>query len=209
MPWFHVDDGFHSHPKALATSLSARGLWVTAGSWSSAHLTGGVVPDRVLASLGGSPELAAELVAAGLWKRVRSGYQFHEWNHNGNPSKEAVEKERKAAAERQRRHRSVISARQQNTPVDNTATGTQTQQNSTSEARASRRDTAVSNAVSSPALTRSSYRTSNAARSPADAARGQPQKPPWCGMCDRQTRLTGPDDKPHRCMTCHPLIERY
>ena len=79
MPWFPVDDSFYSHPKVLATSLAARGLWVTAGSWSSAHLTDGAVPDHVLASLGGTPELAAELVAAGMWKRTRRGYVFHDW----------------------------------------------------------------------------------------------------------------------------------
>lgn len=60
-------------------SLAARGLWVTAGSWSSAHLTDGAVPDHVLGLLGGTPELAAELVAAGLWRRTRRGYVFHDW----------------------------------------------------------------------------------------------------------------------------------
>ncbi len=81
MPWFPVDDSFHSHPKVLATSLAARGLWVTAGSWSNdhAHPTDGVISDHVLASLGGTPELAAELVAAGLWRRTRKGYVFHDW----------------------------------------------------------------------------------------------------------------------------------
>jgi hypothetical protein len=33
-------------------------------------------------------------------------------------------------------------------------------------------------------------------------------KPAWCGMCDRDTRLTGPADQPYRCPNCHPLIER-
>jgi hypothetical protein len=79
MPWFPVDDSFYSHPKVLATSLAARGLWATAGSWSSAHLQDGAVPDHVLGSLGGTPELAAELVAAGLWRRTRRGYVFHDW----------------------------------------------------------------------------------------------------------------------------------
>jgi hypothetical protein len=37
------------------------------------------VPVHVLASLGGTPELAAELVAAGLWRRTRQGYVFHDW----------------------------------------------------------------------------------------------------------------------------------
>lgn len=110
MPWFNVDDGFHSHPKALATSLAARGLWVTAGSWSSAHLTDGVVPDYVLASLGGSPELAAELVAAGLWSRMRGAHVFHDWTEWGNDPRDAVLRKRAQAAERQRRFRSSHAA---------------------------------------------------------------------------------------------------
>lgn len=189
MPWFHVDDGFHSHPKALATSLSARGLWVTAGSWSSAHLTGGVVPDRVLASFGGSPELAAELVAAGLWKRIRSGYQFHEWHDNGNPTKQEVVRMReiKAAAGRK----------------GGLASGkTRSKRQADAEARAS--------PVVEPQAF-SSYRAKDdgARASPRRAAPSSKPKPPWCGMCDRGTRLTGPADQPYRCPTCHPLIERY
>lgn len=104
MPWFPVDDSFHSHPKALATSLAARGLWVTAGSWSSAHLTDGVVPVHVLASLGGTPELAAELVAAGLWGRARQGYVFHDWLEWGSKrSAEEIRQLRKVRAENGRK----------------------------------------------------------------------------------------------------------
>jgi hypothetical protein len=106
VPWFRVDDGFHSHPKVLDTSLAARGLWVTAGSWSSAHLTDGVVPDRALALLGGSPELAAELVTAGLWRRTKGGYKFHDWLDK-NPSKQAVDNQRKTNADRQKRWRNA------------------------------------------------------------------------------------------------------
>jgi hypothetical protein len=81
VPWFPVDDGLYSHPKWLATSLAARGLWVTAGSWCSdpAHHSDGAIPGHVLASLGGTPELAGELVTAGLWRRTRKGYAFHDW----------------------------------------------------------------------------------------------------------------------------------
>jgi hypothetical protein len=101
VPWFRVDDGFASHPKTLATSLAARGLWVTAGSWSSAHLTDGVVPDHVLASLGGTPELADELVAAGLWRRVKAGWKFHDWHIRNPLKKEVLElRDKKAAAGR-------------------------------------------------------------------------------------------------------------
>lgn len=78
MTWFLVDDGLHAHPKALATSLAALGLWSVAGSWSSRHLTDGFLPDHAIPLLSrGASELADELVATGLWRRVRGGYQFH------------------------------------------------------------------------------------------------------------------------------------
>src|SRR5215469_8171050 len=118
MTWFRVDDGFHSHPKVLPTSLEARGLWVTAGSWASSHLTDGFVPLAAIASLGGSPTLADELVTAGLWKRRKcgkvTGYQFHDWTKK-NPTREAVENERAAAAERQRRRRQALTSRRDTT----------------------------------------------------------------------------------------------
>lgn len=99
MPWFPVDDGFHSHPKRLAISLAAVGLWTVAGSWSSAHPNDGVVPDAYLESLSpDAPMLAAELVAAGLWRRRRGGYQFHDWFDWG--SKRTAEEQRELRAKR-------------------------------------------------------------------------------------------------------------
>ena len=81
MTWFRVDDRFHSHPKALAAGPAALGLWVIAGSWSAANLTDGFVPDHVLPRLAdGAEELARTLVAAGLWRRCRGGYRFHDWS---------------------------------------------------------------------------------------------------------------------------------
>lgn len=105
MTWYKVDDSFHSHPKASATSLAALGLWVVAGSWSGNHLTDGFVPDHVAQLLSrGASELATELVARGLWKRTRGGYQFHDWNAY-QPTRESVARDREAAKERQRRKR--------------------------------------------------------------------------------------------------------
>jgi hypothetical protein len=90
---FTVDDRFHSHSKVVAISLAARGLWVSAGAWSSDHRKGGVVPDRVLATLGCTPELEAELLATGLWKRVRRGIRFHDWEQWNDTPERAAEKE--------------------------------------------------------------------------------------------------------------------
>lgn len=102
MTWFKVDDSFHSHPKVLAASPAALGLWVVAGSWSGANLSDGFIPDHVLPRLlPDSVPLAQQLVTAGLWKRARGGYRFHDWN-DFNPERSEVEEERKAARERMR-----------------------------------------------------------------------------------------------------------
>lgn len=98
MTWFKVDDSFHSHPKVLATEPAALGLWVVAGAWSSANLTGGFVPDRALPRLlPDGASLAQELAAAGLWKRSKGGYQFHDWTDYNPTAEEEREKRAKRA----------------------------------------------------------------------------------------------------------------
>lgn len=90
VPWFKVSDDFHSHPKAMAAGPAAVGLWVLAGSWSSANALGGFVPDYVLPRLSeDSTALARKLVAAGLWGKVKGGHRFHEWDER-NPSEQAA-----------------------------------------------------------------------------------------------------------------------
>lgn len=119
MPWFRVDDSFHSHPKVLATPPAALGLWVVAGAWSSAHLTDGFIPDNVLPwLLPDSGKLADALVTSGLWKRRKGGYQFHDW-YARNPSRKAVENQRKTNNARQRRWQDA----QRNAVTDNVSNG--------------------------------------------------------------------------------------
>lgn len=97
MTWFKVDDSFHSHPKAMAASPAALGLWVVAGSWSGMNLTEGHVPAHVLPRLMPKAErLARELVAVGLWDRVENGFVFHDWTTYNPTRAEAI-----AARERQ------------------------------------------------------------------------------------------------------------
>ncbi|MCL2582957.1 MAG: hypothetical protein FWE35_10915 [Streptosporangiales bacterium] len=41
---------------------------------------------------------------------------------------------------------------------------------------------------------------------PKAGPQGSPPKPPWCGECDRRTRLAETDDgRLRRCPVCHPL----
>lgn len=105
MPWFNVDDGFADHPKTIRVGNAAVGLWVRTGSWCAKQLTDGFVPGEI-ASLYGTPAQAGRLVAAGLWKVVEGGYQFHDWEKEGrNPTRKEVEKRRRSEAERKARWR--------------------------------------------------------------------------------------------------------
>lgn len=109
MTWFKVDDKLHSHNKirkVLAEAPAALALWTVAGSWSADNLTDGFIPDHQLPWLipAGAEELASKLVAARLWRRVRGGYQFHQWDADGdgsrrNPTRAEVEELRRKKAE--------------------------------------------------------------------------------------------------------------
>lgn len=79
MSWFKVDDKLWGHPKWLAVPARARGLWVTAGSWSAERATDGLIPREALRALGGTTKDAEALVKAGLWHEEPTGWRFHEW----------------------------------------------------------------------------------------------------------------------------------
>jgi len=112
--WFKVDDGFWGHPKRMACTPTAIGIWATAGSWSAQQLTDGVVPAHVLAVLAGKPRDAQVLVAAGLWHAanhtcrrcppITSGWVFHDWI-DWQPTRQKVHDKRAAEAQRKQEWR--------------------------------------------------------------------------------------------------------
>ncbi|WP_027944247.1 hypothetical protein [Amycolatopsis taiwanensis] len=182
MTWFKVDDHFHSHPKVMATDPAALGLWVVAGSWCSAGLTNGFVPDYVLPRLlPGAVKLASKLVAAGLWVRAENGYQFHDWLDH-NPTAER-EKERKA---NNRRRQQEYRERQKNT--DNAS-------------RNALRNGGSNGAPSRPGPLPSGERAGGKkSRAKLEVVHT------WCGQCDERTRQIELDDgRPARCPRCHHL----
>lgn len=109
MPWFRLDEGFHSHPKILRAGNEATGLYVRCGTYAAQHLTDGFIPEQVALQYG-TRKLADSLVKAKLWRRVRGGWRMPDYL-DYNPSKQAVDKERKAAAERQKRRREHLMSR--------------------------------------------------------------------------------------------------
>lgn len=104
MPWFKVDDGFWRHRKVrklgrqrvtVSAQVACAGAWLLAGSWASdaAHTADGFVPADQVANWDPKFQLAARLVAAGLWREDEqdgeAGYRFHDWP-DYNPSAEDV-----------------------------------------------------------------------------------------------------------------------
>lgn len=104
MVWFQVCDTFWSHPKVLDLPADAGWLWVRSGSYCAQHLTDGMVTNAALRMLGGDQSTAAVLVFAGLWKSVRGGYRFHDWDVYQQDRNEVLSK-RASEAERKRKYR--------------------------------------------------------------------------------------------------------
>jgi hypothetical protein len=103
---FQVDADFYDHPKTLGLSDAATALWTRAGSYSAAKLLDGFVPEDMLARLTRTPDDASgELVRRGLWRRVRGGFRFHQWDQR-NLTRARVESERDYEREKKRRQRS-------------------------------------------------------------------------------------------------------
>ena len=97
MPWFRLDDSFHSHPKVIAAGNEAIGLYVRCGAYAAQHLTDGFIPEHV-ALLYGSATLADTLVQTKLWRRARGGWRMPDYL-DFNPSREQVVDKRKVRAE--------------------------------------------------------------------------------------------------------------
>jgi hypothetical protein len=121
MPWFRLDDSFHSHPKVIAAGNEAIGLYVRCGTYAAQHLTDGFIPENIAILYGaseirsrgddtaaGTETLAETLIRTKLWRRTRGGWRMRDYL-DYNPSREQVLKERKTAAERMRRYRSETS----------------------------------------------------------------------------------------------------
>lgn len=118
MPWFKVDDGFCVHPKTVGLDMSARGLWVTAGSWCAQQLTDGVITDRQIRAIGGTRKQAEKLVAAGLWSSdgaplSERRFFFNDWR-DFQPTRDDVLSKRQGDADRKREARAEKARRREN-----------------------------------------------------------------------------------------------
>lgn len=99
IPWFKVDDKFHSHPKVMELPPSAIGVWTLAGTWCADYLTDGEIRPGQLRRLGGTVDDAALLIEAGLWEATEDGYKFRDWT-DYQPTREAVTADKEVSKRR-------------------------------------------------------------------------------------------------------------
>lgn len=76
--WAKVDDQWWCHPKVMGLTVGARGLWISALSWSCMRRDP-VVPAPFLGMVAAEAPQAEELVAAGLWVVTEHGWRIHDW----------------------------------------------------------------------------------------------------------------------------------
>lgn len=100
--WAKLHNSLWSDKKWMRASLAARGLWASAVSYSNAMKTYGRIDGHLLALFQGTPELAAELVATGLWDEDGEGWQIHDWEQH-QTSRERAEATSRVRAESGRR----------------------------------------------------------------------------------------------------------
>lgn len=129
MPWFRLDDAFHSHPKVIAAGNEAAGLYVRCGAYAAQHLTDGFVPEHIAHLYGGldvrrgsDETLVATLVRTRLWRRARKGWRMPDYL-DYNPSREEVLLDRKRSAERQAKWREKKKHAGQNTSRNGVSNG--------------------------------------------------------------------------------------
>lgn len=106
MPYLNIDDNFADHPKIEGLSDGAFRLHVAAMCYAAKFLTDGAIPAVRVARLAPRyrPALLKELLKAGLWVEHDQDYRIHDYLQWNKP-RSWWQKERAAAAERQRKHR--------------------------------------------------------------------------------------------------------
>lgn len=107
MAWARIDDSILDHPKILEAGEDARDLLIASIIWCNRHLTDGRIPKAALPVLSQKKTVkknAEALVRVGLWEDHGSYWQVHDYL-DWNPSREEVEKQRAASAERMRKSR--------------------------------------------------------------------------------------------------------
>lgn len=102
MRWIRVDVGYWRHPKVIAVGRVAAMVNLEAIGYCAEYLTDGKLSHAVLAQFTTRKDrdkIAADLVAAGLWERTKTGFRIHDFLDYQEPA-HSVRRSRKRTRER-------------------------------------------------------------------------------------------------------------
>lgn len=120
MTWTKLPDDFADRPALLEISRSARLLNIEALIWCNRHLRDGLLPRGALARLTDSPDpLAdvAELVAAGEWTEVATGWLL-DWTDQELAEDVRARQEHRADKQKRYRRRKALHEQGDHTECD-------------------------------------------------------------------------------------------
>lgn len=98
---------FWRHPRTSALSTAAAGVLARAFSYCADQMTDGAIPAALVpAFFGGAPDEAVieEMIAAGVWKKTKTGFQIRDWGQR-NITREAWAEKKAQATTRQQKSR--------------------------------------------------------------------------------------------------------
>ena len=94
--WIKLEDSFTSNPKIAMLPDSAFRLYIIGLCYAGKHLTDGFIPAPLRRSLGttAASKATSKLLEKGLWIKVESGYQIHDYlKHQTSKAQAEMEKE--------------------------------------------------------------------------------------------------------------------
>jgi len=105
MSWAKLCDRLHANPKVRKAGVDAMGIWVIGLSFCAFDLTDGFIDNEFIGLWAGSraEELAARLVAAGLWTKVEGGFQYNDYLDYNPSAKEVLAQRDKYKARQSKR----------------------------------------------------------------------------------------------------------
>lgn len=102
--WVKIDDSFPDHPKITRLSDAAFRAYVTGLCYCGKYLTDGVIPGPLARRFAGKTSVLRELTDSLLWIVLGDDVAVNDYLEY-NPTKQAVESERKSARDRRAKSR--------------------------------------------------------------------------------------------------------
>jgi hypothetical protein len=132
MSWVRLEDNVMDHPKVIALSAFAFRVWIRAICHCNQHGTRGFVSDRILARIGCTPKVRADLTTPppgyehGLFEEATGGLLVHDYaqyqtQHAANKAESGRQGGIKSGESRRRKREELFTSDEANNQAENEA----------------------------------------------------------------------------------------